>query len=165
MKPHPNMKPHPYRILFGAGLAVLVGTVSAQGDGDPNYPGANNGAPPSAMTRPLANPASDASNGRLPATRDMDAPNAPGVKAARPTAKMSGQSSKQTSDEASAGMQGQKPGKQARHASKRSSRSHQVASRGETIYHQALRQCVKEQDPDQRDNCLDNAIEQFQRNG
>jgi hypothetical protein len=164
------MKPHPYRILFGAGLAVLVGSVSAQGDGDPTYPGANNGAPPSAMTRPLGQspqttPDSDASTGRLPATRDMDAPNAPGVKAARPTAKMSGRSSNQTSNEESAGMQGQKPGKQARHASKRSSRSDQVASRGETIYHQALRQCVKEQDPDQRDNCLDNAIEQFQRNG
>ncbi len=165
------MNMQPYRILLGSGLAVLVvGTVSAQGDGDTTYPGANNSAPPSVMTRPLGqstqrNPDSGASTAGLPATRDMDASTASGEKTARPTAKMSGQSGDQISDEGSAGTQGQQPAKHARHIAKRTSRSDQVAMRGETTYRQALRQCVKESHPDQRDSCLDNAIEQFQRNG
>jgi hypothetical protein len=164
------MNTQPYRILFGAGLAVLVGTVGAQGGGDPNYPGANNSAPPSVMTRPLGqstqtNPDSGTSAARLPATRDMDATTAPRTKTERPTAKMSVQSGDQISDEGSTGMQAQQPAKQARHTTKRAGRPDQAATRGETTYRQALRQCAKEPDPDQRDNCLDTAIEQFQRNG
>lgn len=87
-----------YRILLGAGLAMLVATVGAQTGGEAAYP-----SPDKAM--------------------------------------------------------------QGTHTANRASHPDQVATRGETTYRQALRQCVKEPDPDQRDNCLDNAIEQFQRNG
>ncbi|HEX8010679.1 MAG TPA: hypothetical protein VF814_07070 [Casimicrobiaceae bacterium] len=48
-------------------------------------------------------------------------------------------------------------------AAKPSSQTTAALNPNEKGFRDALRQCVKQQDPSQRDSCLDNAIEQFQR--
>jgi hypothetical protein len=82
------------------------------------------------------------------------------------TAKMSGQSDTraQASGQEETRMHGHKAGHSVRHAARKAARNDQMATRGDQAYRQALRQCVEEKDPSQRDSCLDNAIDQFQRN-
>ena len=160
------MNIHSYRMLFGAGFAALVGTVGAQTGGDPSYPSmdrATQNTSTQALGQPIQTNTDTASpTARPPATKDMGVSD---VSSPQTTAKMSGQSSAQAQASDEAGNHMQKPAKHGRHTAKRASRPVQVAARGETAYRQALRQCIKEQDQGQRDSCLDNAIEQFQRSG
>ena len=156
-----------YRILFGTGLALLLGAVDAQTGGDTNYPSPDEAPQSTEVQSPeqSAPTSTDSASptDRLPATKDMAAPeSSPGT-----TEKMYGQSSARAQASVVTGTQlhAQKYAKHAHHAAKLGSRPAQVAARGETTYRQALRHCVAEQDQDQRDSCLDNAIEQFQRNG
>lgn len=57
-----------------------------------------------------------------------------------------------------------KTAKRAHHLAKRAGSEDKMASQGQDPYRQALRQCAEEKDSNQRDGCLDNAIEQFHRN-
>jgi hypothetical protein len=158
----------PYRILVGAGLAVLVGAAGAQPSTGAPYPTTDKNATQSLRTQPPEKAAQTGMNtaspaSRLPATKAMTV--AKETSSSQSTEKMSGQSSEQdqTAEDAGTHMHGQKPAKPTRHTAKRGTRSDQIAARGESPYRQALRQCVMEQDQGQRDRCLDNAIERFQR--
>ncbi len=161
------MNIQPYRILIGAALAALVGAVGAQPSTGAPYPTTDYASqslqtqPPEKAAQTGMNTASPTS--RLPATRAMTV--AKTTSSSQSTEKMSGQSSaqEQTAEDAGTHMHGQKPAKPARHTAKRRARSDQIAARSESPYRQALRQCVTEQDQTQRDSCLDNAIEHFQR--
>jgi hypothetical protein len=143
-----------YRILFGTGLALLLGAVDAQTGGDTHYPSPDKAS----KSTEVQSPEQSAATSTYSASPEPSPPT---------TEKMYGQSSAQAeaSDETGTQLHAQKHAKHAHHAAKRASRPAPVATRGETTYRQALRHCVKEQDQDQRDSCLDNAIEQFQRNG
>lgn len=132
------MKIQPYRMLIGVALALLAGAVGAQGNRDSTYPSNN-----MRMT----------SNGTAEPSHQS-------------TAKMSAQSDTraQASDQEGTQMHGHKAAHSVRHAARKAGRNDQMATRGDQAYRQALRQCVEEKDPSQRDSCLDNAIDQFQRN-
>jgi hypothetical protein len=147
------------RIVLGAALAVLAGTVGAQTGGDTAYPSTDKVSQGAQSLQPD----SASSTAQQPATKDLAAPDMSSSPHTAP--KMSRHSSHQAQASGGTGISTHKPAKHAHHTAKRGSRPDQVASRGETTYRQALRQCVKEQDQSQRDSCLDNAIEQFQHNG
>jgi hypothetical protein len=158
-----------YRILFGAGLAVLAGIVGAQSGSDMSYPSSASAS--QSTTRLLGQSVlTDTDNAsptaQLPVSRDMADPE---IAASPQTIEKQSSHSNvrgQASNEAGAHTSGQKAARQAHHhIAKRASQPHRVAARGETTYRHALRKCVKEQDQDQRDSCLDRAIEQFQRTG
>jgi hypothetical protein len=53
--------------------------------------------------------------------------------------------------------------KPAKQASKARNQTTAALNPNEKAFRDALRQCAKEQQQSQRDNCLDSAIEQFQR--
>jgi hypothetical protein len=151
------MKIQSYRMLLGVALAVLVGAVGAQTGGA--YPTTDKASQATQSQQPESAP----STARQPATKDLAAPDMSSSPHTAP--KMSSHSRDQAQVSGGTGISMHKPAKHAHHTAKRGSRPSQVASSGETIYRQALRQCVKEQDQTQRDSCLDNAIEQFQHNG
>jgi len=170
------MNSYPYRILLGAGLVLLIGAVGAQTGGD-TYPSTakNAGQPQAASPQtpdPPARTSGDAASGtsRLPAVKGTESATAeasqqPTDKMSDPSRKMPDQSSAQPqgSNKAVAKTSEPKAAKTVHHAAKPASRPDQTAARGEKTFRQALRQCAKEQDQTQRDSCLDNAIEQFQR--
>jgi len=138
------MNSHPYRILLGAGLAMLVGVVGAQTYGDQSS--ANKNAPQNVQAQPSSAP-TPASGGDAPySTTDKSAPQATQGQASSP------------SDQTRA-----KSTKAAQHAAKPRSKPEQTAMQGEKAYREALRLCAKEQDQNVRDSCLDNAIQQFHR--
>jgi hypothetical protein len=157
-----------FRILCGAVLAALAGIVGAQSGSDTSYP--SSATAPQSTTQLLGQSVqTDTDNAsptaQLPASRDMADPEI--AASAQTLDKRSSQSSvqRQASNDAAAHTPGHKAARRAHHTSKRASQPDRVAARGETTYHHALRKCVKEQDQDQRDSCLDRAIEQFQRSG
>ena len=185
------MNSYPYRILMGAGLAMLISVVGAQTYGD--QPSADKNAPQNMQAQPSSAP-TPASGGDTPySTTDKSAPqatqaqpsspnavtsggdtpysttdkNAPQTteRASKPTDKMSGQTNAQpkASDQESRKMSSAKSTKPAHHAAKPHGKPEQMAMQGEKAYHEALRQCAKEQDQNARDSCLDNAIQQFHR--
>ena len=141
------MNSHPYRILVGAGLAMLIGVVGAQTYGD--QPAADKNAPQNMQAQPSSAP-TPASGGDTPYST---------------TDKMSGQTNAQAkpSDQGSRKMSSAKSTKPAQHAAKPHAKPEQMAMQGEKAYREALRQCAKEQDQNARDSCLDNAIQQFHR--
>ena len=171
------MNSYPYRILLGAGLALLIGAVGAQTGGDMYPSTGKNAAQPQAASPqtpdPPAQTSGDAASNtpRLPAAKGTaesataEASQKPGDKMSDPSSKTHDQSGAQPqgSNNAVAKMSEPKPAKPIHHAAKPASRPDQTAVRGEKAFRQALRQCAKEQDQTQRDSCLDNAIEQFQR--
>lgn len=142
------MNIQPYRILLGAALMVLAGTVGAQTAEQPKPN--NTGDDATAQTA------------QLPPSRP-DMAKAPTQASQQASAKMDEQSDAQAqaSEKPSTKM---KTGKRAHHLAKRAGSEDKVASEGESAYRQALRQCAEEKNSDQRDGCLDNAIEQFHRN-
>ena len=76
----------------------------------------------------------------------------------QPTDKMKGQGDAQTSDQS-----GKASSKPAKPASKSQNQPTAAAEPSEKAFRQALRECAKQSEQSQRDSCLDNAIEQFQR--
>jgi cytoskeletal protein RodZ len=184
------MNSYPYRILMGAGLAMLVGVVGAQTYGnqpssapiDKNAPQATQGQPSAAPTPATGGDknAPQATQAQAPTPTDQtnadQASRLPAVKGAtentpsqaesapQPTDKMSGQTNAQAKASSQAKMSSAKSAKPAHHASKPRSQHDQTAMQGDKAYREALRQCAKEKDQNARDSCLDNAIEQFHRN-
>ncbi|TMI10721.1 MAG: hypothetical protein E6H46_00245 [Betaproteobacteria bacterium] len=156
------MNSHPYRILVGAGLAMLIGVVGAQTYGD--QPAADKNAPQNMQAQPSSAP-TPASGGDTPySTTDKNARQTT-ASASKPTDKMSGQTNAQAkpSDQGSRKMSSAKTTKSAQHAAKPRSKPEQTAMQDEKAYREALRQCAKAQDQNARDSCLDNAIQQFHR--
>jgi hypothetical protein len=128
-----------YRTLLGAALAVtFIGAAVAQTTSD------------------------DAS--RLPANKGM--PQAQQAQPADlPTDKMKGESDAQVpaSDQAGKKASNEKSSKPAKQASKSQPQRTAALDPSEKAFRQAIRDCAKQQEQSQRDSCLDNAIEQFQR--
>lgn len=128
-----------YRTLLGAALAVtFIGAAVAQTTSD------------------------DAS--RLPANKGM--PEAQQAQPAdQPTDKMKGESDAQApaSDQAGKKASNEKSSKPAKQASKSQPQRTAALDPSEKAFRQAIRDCAKRQEQSQRDSCLDNAIEQFQR--
>jgi hypothetical protein len=164
------MNRYPYRILMGAGLAMLVGVVGAQTYGDkPATIPADKNAPQNVQAQPLSPPVQTSIDpaSRLPAVKGATE-NTPSQaeSAPQPTDKISGQTNAQAkaSSQESRKMSSAKSTKPAHHAAKPRAQAEQTAMQGEKAYREALRQCAKEQDQNARGSCLDNAIEQFHRN-
>ncbi len=163
------MNIHPYRILLGAGLALCVTAAGAQTGGSTAYPTDKNAtqstqAPAPAQTDPQG---MDSASPTVRFHAKRTAAEMAAETSEKPTDKMSGDTNAQgqSSAEARSRMQAQKSAKKpSRHAAKTASRPEQMAAAGDKAYREALRQCAKDQNPSQRDTCLDNAIEQFQRN-
>jgi hypothetical protein len=133
------MTSHPYRVLLGASLALLVGTAGAQYAPDSNsrLP-AEKGTTTAMTAQPSEQP-----------TDQMSAdPNATTQGTAAPKNKAETAQSAPT-----------------RNAHKSAPRQQEALSPEEKGYRQALRQCVQERDESQRDACIDNAIGQHQPNG
>jgi len=131
------MTNHPYRILLGASLALLLGAAGAQ-----NAPDSSSRIPAEkgTMTTMPAQPSTQATD----------------KMAADPNATSQGIAAPNTDATQSA---------PAHHAHKSGSRQQEAVSPEEKSYRQALRQCVQERDESQRDACIDNAIGQHQPNG
>jgi len=135
------MNNHVLRILMSAGFAALVGTATAQSTG------AADSQPP-AVKGTTENAQTQQPQTQQPVTQ--------------PTEKMSGQENHQAQGTPNTGHSMGQP-KPARHATK--SRSADQASHGDTAYRDALKQCAQDQSQASRDQCLDNAIQQFHPNG
>jgi hypothetical protein len=131
-----SMTSHPYRILLGASLALLVGAAGAQNAPD--------------------------SNSRMPAEKGTIT-TMPAQPSEQPTDKMSADPNATSQGTANNAADAVQPAP-ARHAHKSASRQHEALSPEEKSYRQALRQCVQERDESQRDACIDNAIGQRQPN-
>jgi len=167
------MNSYPYRILLGAGLAMLVGVVGAQTYGD--QPAADKNAPQKMQAQPSSAP-TPASGGDTPySTTDKMAPQATQAQPSKAAAPASGGDTPYSTTDKSATQATQaqpsspsdqtraKSTKSAQHAAKSRSKPEQTAMQDEKAYREALRQCAKEQDQNARDSCLDNAIQQFHR--
>ena len=169
------MNSYPYRILMGAGLAILVGVVGAQTYGD--QPSADKNVPQNVQAQPSSAP-TPASGGDTPySTADKNAAQATQGQPSRPSDQTSVDSTAQspavksattsaqskTSNQESHKISSAKSTKLAQHAAKPRSKPEQTAMQGEKAYREALRQCAKEPDQNARDSCLDNAIQQFHR--
>lgn len=131
------MTNHPYRILLGASLALLVGAAGAQNAPD------NSSRIPAEKGTMTTTPAQ-------PSTQPTD------KMAADPNATSQGTAAPKADAAQSAPM---------RHAHKSAARQQEAVSPEEQSYRQALRQCVQDRDESQRDACIDNAIGQHQPKG
>ncbi|MEO8566621.1 MAG: hypothetical protein ABI541_09590 [Betaproteobacteria bacterium] len=130
------MTSHPYRILLGASLALLVGAAGAQN------------APDSSSRMP-------AQKGTITTMPAQPSEQPTDKTAADPNATSQGTAAPKADTTQSAPM---------RHAHKSAPRPEAVSPE-EKSYRQALRQCVQERDESQRDTCIDNAIGQHPPNG
>lgn len=131
------MTNHPYRILLGASLALLVGAAGAQNAPD--------------------------SNSRIPAEKGM-ATTMPAQPSEQPTDKMSADPNATAQGTAASKADATQPAP-AHRMHKSATRQQETVSPEEKSYRQALRQCVQERDESQREACIDNAIGQHQPNG
>jgi hypothetical protein len=127
---------HPYKLLLGASLALLVGAAGAQ-----NAPDSNSRMP--------------AEKGTMTATPAQPSEQPTDKMAADPNATSQGTAAPKADAAQSA---------PPRHAHKSAPRQHEAVSPEEKNYRQALRQCMQERDESQRDACIDNAIGQHQPN-
>jgi hypothetical protein len=132
-----SMTRHPYRILLGASLTLLVGAAGAQNAPD------NNSRTPAAKGAITTMPAQPSEQPTDKMAADQDATSqgtvAPKSDATQPAP--------------------------AHRTHKSGPRQQEALSPEENSYRQALRQCVQERDESQRDACIDNAIGQHQPNG
>jgi hypothetical protein len=138
-----------HRALVAVFFAALAGTATAQ-----------------AMAAMSADDASDAKSSPTRAGGDTTPPPAPA------------DAKSDTSDTSSKAMESSKDAKPAQHAQAKSrstmekksahhaakSMGDQSANPDEKAFRQALRGCATQQEQSQRDSCLDEAIEKFQRN-
>jgi hypothetical protein len=132
-----SMTSHPYRILLGASLALIVGAAGAQNAPDNN----------------LRMPAQKGTTTAMPAQPSMQPTD---KMAADPNATSQGTAAPKSDTAQSAPMH---------RAHKSAPRQQEAVSPEEKSYRQSLRQCAQERDESQRDSCLDNAIGQHQPNG
>lgn len=132
------MTSHPYRILLGASLALLVGAAGAQNAPDNN-------------------------NSRMPAEKGTMT-TMPAQPSEQPTDKMAADPNATSQGTAAAKADATQPAP-AHRMHKSGTRQHEALSPEEKSYRQTLRQCVEERDESQRDACIDNAIGQRQTNG
>jgi hypothetical protein len=132
-----SMTRHPYRILLGASLALLVGAAGAQ------YAPANNSSTPAAKGAITTMPAQPSE---------------------QPTDKMAADPNATSQGTAAPKSDATQPAP-AHRMHKSAPRQQEALSAEESSYRQALRQCVQERDDSQRDACIDNAIGQHQPNG
>jgi len=130
------MTSHPYRILLGASLALLVGAAGAQNAPD--------------------------TSSRMPAEKGTMT-TMPAQPSEQPTDKMAADPNATSQGTAAPKADGTQS-VPARHAHKSAPRQHEALSPEEKSYRQALRQCVQEREESQRDACIDNAIGQHQPN-
>lgn len=137
------MTRHPYRILLGASLALLVGAAGAQNAPD------NNSRMPAAKGAITTMPAQPSEQ---PTEKMAADPNATSQGTAAPKSDAT-----QPADATQPSV--------AHHAHKSGARQQEAVSPEEKSYRQALRQCAQERDESQRDTCIDNAIGQHQPNG
>jgi hypothetical protein len=131
------MTSHPYRILLGASLALLVGAAGAQNAPD--------------------------NSSRLPAEKGTTT-TMPAQPSEQPTDKMAADPNA-TSQGTAAPKADATQSAPARHAHKSARHQNEAVSPEEKSYREALRQCAQERDQSQRDTCIDNAIGQHQPNG
>jgi hypothetical protein len=132
-----SMTSHPYRILLGASLALLVGAAGAQNAPD--------------------------NSSRMPADKGTIT-TMPAQPSERPTDKMSADPN--ASAQGTAAPKGDATQPAPVHRTHKSApRQQEAVSPEEKSYRQALRQCVQERDESQRDACIDNVIGQHQPNG
>jgi len=161
------MNSYSYRILMGAGLAMLVGVVGAQTYGDqPSSMSADKNAPQATQAQPAAptdQTSVDSTSQSLVVKGATENTPAQAESAPLPTDKMSEQTNAQAkvSNQESRKISSAKSTKSAQHAAKPRSKPEQAAMQSEKAYREALRQCAKEQDQNARGSCLDNAIQQF----
>jgi hypothetical protein len=131
------MPKHPYQILLGASLALLVGAAGAQKAPD--------------------------SSSRLPAEKGT-VTTMPAQPSEQPTDKMSADPNATAQGTAAPKADATQPAP-AHRMHKSATRHQEAVSPEEKSYRQALRQCAQERDESQRDACIDNAIGQHQPNG
>lgn len=131
------MTNHPYRILLGASLALLVAAAGAQNAPD--------------------------SSSRMPAEKGT-ATTMPAQPSEQPTDKMSADPNATAQGTAASKADATQPAP-AHRMHKSATRQQETVSPEEKSYRQALRQCVQERDESQREACIDNAIGQHQPNG
>ena len=131
------MTSHPYRIVLGASLALLVGAAGAQ-----NAP---------------------ESSARLPAAKGTIT-TMPAQPSEQPTDKMAADPNATSQGTASQKADATQAAP-AHRMHKSAARQQETVSPEEKSYREALRQCVQERDESHRDACIDNAIGQHQPNG
>lgn len=131
------MTSHPYRILLGASLALLVGAAGAQNAVD--------------------------SNSRMPAAKGTIT-TMPAQPSEQPSDKMAADPNA-TSQGTAAAKSDATQAAPAHRAHKSPSRQQEAVSPEEKSYREALRQCAQERNESQRDACIDDAIGQHQPNG
>jgi hypothetical protein len=132
-----TMISHPYRILLGASLALLVGAAGAQNAPD--------------------------NNSRVPAAKGAIT-TMPAQPSEQPTDKMAADPNATSQGTAAPASDATQPAA-AHRTHKSSPRQQEAVPAEEKSYREALRQCVQERDQSQRDACIDNAIVQRQPNG
>jgi len=170
---------HPrYRTLLGATLATLfIGAALAQTTSDdPSRLPANKATPQAEQTQPADQPtdkmkgesdaqapASDQAAGSKAPASDKAKSKAPASDKAANKTSASDQADKKVSAAADKEASAAKTTKPAKQASKARNQTTAALNPNEKAFRDALRQCAKEQQQSQRDNCLDSAIEQFQR--
>ncbi|HEY2862223.1 MAG TPA: hypothetical protein VGK37_01210 [Casimicrobiaceae bacterium] len=130
------------RLLLGASLALFLGAAGAQNAPD--------------------------STSRMPAAKGTTS-TMPAQPSAQPTDKMAADPNATTQGtaaekNAASNQQAAAAKPAAMHHARKTAHSHETVSPQEKSYRQALRQCVQENSESQRDNCIDNAIEQHQPN-
>jgi hypothetical protein len=131
-----SMTTHPYRILLGASLALLVAAAGAQNGPD--------------------------TNSRMPAAKGAIT-TMPAQPSEQPTDKMAADPNATSQGAAAQKSDATQP--TAAHRTHKSSPRQEAVSPEEKGYREALRQCAQERNESQRDACIDNAIGQHQPNG
>jgi hypothetical protein len=131
------MTTHPYRILLGASLALLVGAAGAQNTPD--------------------------NNSRMPAAKGAIT-TMPAQPSEQPTDKMAADPNATSQGTAAPKSDATQPAP-AHRVQKSAPRQQEAVSSEEKSYREALRQCAQERNESQRDACIDNAIGQHQPNG
>ena len=131
------MTSHPYRILLGASLALLVGSAGAQYAPD--------------------------NSSRMPAEKGTTT-TMPAQPSEQPTDKMAADPNATAQGTAATKADATHPAL-AHRMHKSATRQQEALSPEEKSYRHALRQCVEERNESQRDACIDNAIGQHQPNG
>ena len=146
----------PYPLLLGLVLATSVGVAAAATSNTDSYA---NGSANSTATRDAAKASTDKMSGKMSSDK-TDKTSADKMS----SDKMAGENSA-SSTAASANATERHHAARARHSHKTAMARRETVSPGEKTYRSALRQCAKDRDQSQRDNCLDSAIEQHAANG
>ncbi len=160
------MNTHFHRLLLGAAVAgLLAGAAAAQTTSDdPARLPAQKATAQEPPASPAAQPTDkikDQSKDKMKDQSTDKMKDQPADKAKDQGGTQGGATDQAKQKDKAAAAKSSKPAKQASRA--RDQRVAAAADPDEKAFRQALRECAKQQDQGQRDNCLDSAIEQFQR--